>query len=177
MIYRFWEEWLELAVSIERSQSTALTRILLQALLQLYCIFPFLLCLDLKTKAMWWEIWRMMNSYEDVPYIYQKNLLSEESKMMSMRSFGKLRPDSCTILEIRGVPLKQPLPVVKEKTWGEAPTLLAMKLLLVGTYWTTQPLVMNFFISEPSISPPCFVLHWLRSCHGWLLASLVTAVS
>lgn len=65
----------------------------------------------------------MMNSYEDVPYIYQKNLLSEESKMMSMRSFGKLRPDSCTILEIRGVPLKQPLPVVKEKNVRRSPNI------------------------------------------------------
>lgn len=73
------------------SQSTALRRILLQALLQMCCIFllSLFLRLDLKSNAMWWDIWSMMNSYQDVPYIYQNNLLNEKSKIMCVRNFSR----------------------------------------------------------------------------------------
>lgn len=63
----------------------------------------------------------MMNSYQDVPYIYQNNLLSEKSKIMGVRDFGKLRPDSCTTLEIRGIPLEHPLPHGGRKKLEEKP--------------------------------------------------------
>lgn len=99
------------------------------------CIFlssSLFLCLDLKNKAMWWDIWSMMNSYQDVPYIYQNNL-SEKSKIMCVRLFKEFKPDSCTTLKIRGIPLKHPLPHGGRKKLRGALMSLSAKPLLAGT--------------------------------------------
>lgn len=81
---------------------------------------PFFFFLDLKIKRCG-DIWSMMNSYQDVPYIYQNNLLSEKNKIMGVHYFRKFSLIVVPLLEIQGIPLEHPLPHDGRKKLEEKP--------------------------------------------------------
>lgn len=98
-----------------------------QPLWEYYCrhfckhvIYSLFFFLDLKIKRCG-DIWSMMNSYQDVPYIYQNNLLSEKNKIMGVHYFRKFSLIVVPLLEIQGIPLEHPLPHDGRKKLEEKP--------------------------------------------------------